>query len=84
MEEHGPDLTCQARWRPVLSSRSGSAAAEKINEACVSRVLLLTPRAPEIVQAIWTGVTQEPSDIDRAVSAGMDIAAGSAEQGPSL
>ena len=31
------------------------AAAEKINESYVSRVLRLTLLAPDIVEAIWTG-----------------------------
>ena len=81
MEGQGPDLTCRAPCKPMPSSRSGSAAAEKINEADVSRVPLLTPRTPEIVEAIRTGVPPEPSDIESIVSAGMDIAAGSVEQG---
>jgi DNA-binding IscR family transcriptional regulator len=48
------------RWRALLedgthATISEIAAAEKINESYVGRVLRLTLLAPDTVEAIWTG-----------------------------
>ncbi len=58
------------RWREMLESGayatiSEIAAAEKINETYVGRVLRLTLLAPDIVEAILNG--RQPADVTLAV-----------------
>jgi hypothetical protein len=58
------------RWREMLESGTHAtiaeiAAAEKINESYIGRVLRLTLLAPDIVEAILNG--RQPADVTLAV-----------------
>lgn len=58
------------RWRTMLESGEYAtireiAAAEKINEAYVSRILRLTLLAPDIVEAILSGAPGAPHELNQ-------------------